>query len=228
MGKSFVATCVSLVVLAAIALVPAAASAVNDPDLTEGKGGPLVPVETKVLGTSIGNMRTTSSPGTANWECSAALLTGTVAKNNGTSLEATINTLSFSGTGANGECTGAAGGFTFNTNGESGVPWCLQSDSSMTDDSFQIRGNACNLASRAITITTSTTTVGKCLYKRFAAIPGTYDTEATGDAILHLSMSNSGRWKVPFSARVLSVSTSHSHWRRTHLPPLIPSTSPRS
>jgi hypothetical protein len=186
MGKKLTAACLAIAALAAFAL-PATASAVNDPDLTPSKGAPLLAVGTALLGTNVGNVKVTDLAGKVLTECSIASLQATLTKNNGSEFEATISSVTFSGTGAahlsETECTG--GGettFTFGITG--GLPWCLKSNGAMPLDNFAIVGGKCGEKPRAINLAFDSTTIGECKYLLPFGFPGTFITEEQGDAIL--------------------------------------------
>jgi hypothetical protein len=197
MKRKLLAVPVALGVLVAYALVPAIAAAINDPDLTQPTGTMLT-TGSKFKGTNVGAAPTfTTYAGSALLQCTKSELTGTLTKNNGTEVEADIETLSVSGTGPEGRCTGTGvfppTHWIFNP-GTNGLPWCLRSTPTMKDDEVQIRGGSCTAASRPIrlvqhtTIATSEkpTDVLECVYERTAAITGTYSTHPE-DAILNLS-----------------------------------------
>lgn len=194
MSKKLITACMALVALAAFAL-PAVASAANDPDLTHPTGTMMAvhPLGKTCLedptgcidATNIGVTKMKSPGGATLVECSQATMTGMLTKNDGSNVEGDITSTSFSGTGTGGECTSSFGGITVDTNIGNGTPWCLRSTSTMGTDKFQVRGNACNLASRSITFVLTSTTVGTCKYNRTAALEGEYTTHPT-DAILHL------------------------------------------
>jgi hypothetical protein len=186
MSKKLIMACMAVAAFAAF-VAPATALATNDPDLTCDQGGSLCAVGTKIVGTNVGVLLMTDANTNVLTECSSATMTGTVTKNDGSNVEGTIETATFSGTGTNGECTSSFGGITVETNIGNGVPWCLRSTSTMTTNEFQVRGNSCSLASRSITFVLNSTTIGKCRYNRPTPAPGTYTTEATGDAILNIA-----------------------------------------
>jgi len=194
MSKKLITACMALVSLAAFAL-PATASATNDPELLCTKGGATCPVGTKIIGHNIGELLMTDINKKVLTQCSTAFMTGELTKNSGTAVEGTISTADFGGTGTKAagavepECTGSFGNITVTTGpfaSNEGTPWCLKSDNTMATDEFQVRGNACSGASRSIEFILDSTTVGECKYTRTTAIPGTYTTEATGDAIMSI------------------------------------------
>jgi hypothetical protein len=93
--KKLITACLALMALAAFAL-PAAASAINDPTLTEN--GSSVPVGAKIVLTNIGNsLFQTTSGGTTLTTCTTAKITGKVLKNANGTVEGTIETATLSG-----------------------------------------------------------------------------------------------------------------------------------
>lgn len=190
MSKKLIAACLAIAALAAFSL-PAAASAANDPDLTSSKGGPLLGINSPILGTNVGAVKVTDLTGKVLTECSIGNLAGTVAKNNGTEVELTITTATFSGTGAERlgekECTGS-GETTWTFGIAGGLPWCLQSNGAMPDDNFVIVGGKCGEKPRAINVAFDSTVFGECAYSLPFGFPGTFITEAQGDAILTMGV----------------------------------------
>jgi hypothetical protein len=212
MSKKLITACMALFALAAFVL-PAAASA--SPVATQPTGTTMA-TGTKILGTNIGNtvLKTdpsgTTAPSTLT-ECSTARMTGELTKNNGSTIEGTISTATFSGTGSvlNGrnECTGASGilgnltpttnsSASSGTEGETvtnGTPWCLRATGS--ENKFTLRGGACNVSATPIRFILDTTKLFEptksiaCAYSRPATEPveGTFTTDATGDAILSVT-----------------------------------------
>ena len=187
---------VTLVALAACTIVPSIAAATNDPDLTFPTGT-LLATGGKLKGTNVGSGPTfTSTSGTSLLECTKNEVTGTLTKNNGSEVEADIETFNASGTGPEGRCTGTGvlpvtwWSFGPTTNG---LPWCLKATPAMKDDEVQIRGGSCVSASRPIRLV-QWTTIGpvgedvtvECVYERTAAISGTYSTHPE-DAIMIFS-----------------------------------------
>src|SRR3954451_21380377 len=152
MSKKLIASCLALFALAAFVL-PAVASAT--PVLTHPTGTKLA-AGTKITGTNIGETLLKDGSGNILARYTNVKMTGELTKNTGTEIEGTITTATFQGTGGAGtggmnECTGSLGRMTVTTNGNNvdgenlanGTPWCLKSGA---NDTFQVRGNACNLA----------------------------------------------------------------------------------
>ncbi|MGN6201285.1 MAG: hypothetical protein ACTHNY_02640 [Solirubrobacterales bacterium] len=185
MSKKLITACMALFALAAFVL-PASASAV---ELTHPTSTRLA-TNVKIDATSIGIQKLTDPSGNPLVECTSATMTGTLTKNNGSEVEGSIESTTFSGTGTNGECTSVIGGLTVDTNLGNGTPWCLRATPTMNADEFQVRGNSCANASRPITFVLTSTTIGTCKYSRSEPIRGTYTTDTNPnpqDAILSLS-----------------------------------------
>jgi len=206
MSKKLITACLGLLALAAF-ILPATASAA--PEITHPTGTRLNPTTgscTSVAGTvcvtatNVGETLLKTDPAsgepTVLARCTTAAMTGYLKKNNGTEIEATIHTATFSGTGglSNGmnECTGSFGNITVTTNGNkvdnesvtNGTPWCIRATKAMEPDEFQLTGGDCVSEPPAITFILDSTTAGECKYTRSAAVKGTYTTDSTGDAVL--------------------------------------------
>lgn len=188
MAKKIILACMAVVAFAAFVL-PASASA--SPELTHPTGttycknGGSLGEPCLVTGTNVGNWTFTSSLGTIT--CSSVVITGNVTKNNGTEVEGDITSATFGGTGTNGDCTGPLGiSINPTTNVGNGLPWCLRATKAMEPDEFQVRGNACNAASRSITFVLDGTGWQDCYYDRAAVVKGTFTTDTTSgeDAVL--------------------------------------------
>jgi len=100
------------VVLAAFAAVlPATASAINNPQLTEGP----LSAGVKIVALSVGNTLFTDTSGNTLVDCSNAKLAGTLLNNSAGGLEVELTTFDFRGTGTVSahsglpECTGSFG-----------------------------------------------------------------------------------------------------------------------
>lgn len=184
--SKLIRACIAVAAFAAFAVLPATASAVNDPSVVSTASGSKVtlapthaapiPIEAK----NVGNTVMTPSFG-PEIVCQTAVIKGsletnTIPKGGGAgAIEGTITSASFSGHGPNGECSGA-GGTTVTTNVGNGVPWCLRADSTMKTHEFQIRGGSCTAAQRSITFVLDTTELGQCAYESQNPISGTYTT----------------------------------------------------
>ncbi len=197
MHKRLIAACMALAAFAAFVL-PATASATNDPTLTEN--GSDVTVGETLIGTNIGSANFVTTGDTAvAVGCSKLALTGTVVKNSGGTVEATISKVQFSGTGSvhpdNGlpECTASFGNtsVTFVN-----LPLCLRSDPTMLTDEFQIVSSDCEGSGTNIKILFSSTTAGECEYKFTSAVPGTETTGGSGATLTISNTQSSGYEKI--------------------------------
>jgi hypothetical protein len=178
MFKKLIMSCMAVAAFAAFVL-PATASATNDPQLTEGVT--LVPAGTKILGTAA-NTEFITTAGANLVTCSSATMTGTLLKNSGSTVEGEIPAASaiFQGTGAinahnnRPECTGSFGNAYITVN----TALCIRSDSTMATDEFRVNGGACGSGGK-VTFTIGSTTAGPCKYLSTGAIRGTYTTGGT-------------------------------------------------
>jgi hypothetical protein len=197
MSKKLILAGMALFAFAAF-ILPATASAANDPEITHPTGTLLNPTGKTCTGVNnaicidahnINPIRLKDSSGNTLTECSTSTFTGELTKNDGSNVEGNINSSSFSGTGASGECTSTFGGISVDTNIGSGTPWCIRSTAAMATDEGQVRGGKCSEALRSITFVLTSTTVGTCKYSRATALIGTYttDTPATQDAVIHFT-----------------------------------------
>jgi hypothetical protein len=180
MKRQLIHALLAVTAFAALAIAPGSATAQNSPQLQ----GALT-VNTKIRGVNVGEVKWTSGSGTAT--CSSALLKGTLAKNNGSEVEAEISSASFSGGGSDERCGGSLQSWVSTSPKENGVPWCLQSTPSQSTDAFQIRGGACSKSATPIQIAFNVPTPAlECVYERSAAIVGTFSTHPE-DAVLTMS-----------------------------------------
>jgi hypothetical protein len=180
MYKKMIGAVVALA-LVAFAAVPAFASA--SPVLTEAVEGSnvTVPVGTFINGTNVGNTVMTTSLG--NIECQTSVITGKVTKNNGTEIEGTIETASFTGTGAEGKCTTA---FLGNIKVEAKkLPWCLKAGGKLAADAFNVTSVACPTGAGGMEFTLVSSLAGACTYTK-AAVEGKFST-GSPQAILTVS-----------------------------------------
>jgi hypothetical protein len=173
MQKKLITACLALVAFAAFAIAPALASA--SPVLTEDNNGVAVPVGTKIIATNTGDTLMTTSLGTIH--CTKAVITGELVKNNGTEVEGTISSASFTGTGAEERCTTAFLGNIKVT--PKRLPWCIKAKSSFTADTFQLTSGACP-GGGIMEFTLDSSTVGECTYTK-ASVTGSFITGTGGD-----------------------------------------------
>jgi hypothetical protein len=193
--KKLITACLALVALAAFAL-PATASAVNAPTATDTTpGAPSkehVAVGAKIVGTNVGNTLFQMTNGTTLVTCTTAKLTGTVLKNSGGTVEGTIETATFAGTGAvfhNGdnECTGSFGSAAITVS----TPMCVRSDGTMADDEFRVFGDDCTGANSKVTFNIVSTTAGECKYLTTGPVTGKFTTDPA-EAVLTVDNTQSG------------------------------------
>jgi hypothetical protein len=175
--KKLITACLALVALAAFAL-PAAASATNEPTLTEN--GADVAVNSKILATNIGNTVLETTSGSPLVTCTTAKLTGKVLVNANGQVVATIETATFAGTGpvhpdtGDKECTGSFGNATVTVK----TPLCIESDPSMLTDEFEVFGDDCNSPlPNSVTFTILSTTAGECKYETTLPVSGGFTTD---------------------------------------------------
>jgi len=199
MYKKLMLACAALAAFAALAVVPASASAANA-QVCETEGALCNPVlVNSVLRTHIvaGTISKLFTPlGTV--ECNSVLLTGPVVQNTETISEGTINTADFTGTGEGGKCTSPFGQVTPTTNvGASGVPFCLKLTAGVNDVA-EVNGNSCGLAAHAITFVFDLPGEVICKYSRSTEagpIIGKFTTDTApenSDLVIHVPRSESG------------------------------------
>jgi hypothetical protein len=168
MRKPLAVLCPVLAMLA-VALLPSAASAANDPQLTYPTGTliSLFPEHPKISATDVGIGSFTDSSGTTLSQC-FPFLTGSLDKNSGSAFEIGVTTASL-----------GCSGWTVITS----APWCLKSTSLMAEDAFQLSGTACTNPVRGPTLVINN---GK--YERSAPMAGTFKTDSSNeDAFLSLT-----------------------------------------
>ncbi len=177
MTKKLMRVFAALAVFAAFVL-PATASATNNPDLTEGVTR--VPVGATVVKTATNaEFQTTASATLIT--CSKATMSGTVTANAGGTVEIEFTTAQFSGTGAvhsdNGltECTSTFGsGYVTWTN----LPLCWASTPVQSTDAFQTTSGSCPSNGKP-KYRFGSTTAGECEYEAGTAVTGTFTTNGT-------------------------------------------------
>jgi hypothetical protein len=177
MNRRLAITC-----LAVFAALPSVALA-NNAELTYPTGTRLA-AKTTFKGANVGSITFTSRTNQTLWDCTSGSLTGSIVKNNGSEVEADIESVSFSGTGAESKCTSLekTGNKKLTFGVEQGLPWCLRATPAMKEDEFQIRGGKCSETSRLIRIGIDEV-LGECKYKEEAPITGTFSTEPN-DAVI--------------------------------------------
>jgi len=133
--------------------------------------GTTLPVGSKIRGRNVGSLSWTNAAGEKLLECPSSELRGTLTKNNGSEIEADIESTTLSGTGAGGACTGGVlGNMAWTSNSALQLlPWCLQATSKLAEDAFQIRGGGCGKAAGPIRM--GYDPVSECIYERGSGSP---------------------------------------------------------
>jgi hypothetical protein len=190
MAKKLIMSCMAVVAFAAFVL-PAAAMAENKPTLVEGAtGATVVEVGKTIVGTNTENTVFTNTTGGTLVTCTTAHMTGKVEANAKGTVEGTISSATFSGTGTvsadNGlnECTGSFGSAFITV----GLPLCIRSTPAMATDEFQVgketgaktcsEGGAGN-----VTFTIGSTTAGECVYEHTGTVKGDFTTSDTASVL---------------------------------------------
>jgi hypothetical protein len=183
MSKKIIMVCMAVAALAAFAL-PATASAKNTPHLTDAAGSAAVGVA--INGTLLEKTEATfwnTATSIKLSTCTNATLTGKIVKNTTGTVEGTITTFDFSGTGGvhadNGlpECTGDIGpsAVTVVSN-----PLCLRSTEAMATHEFQVgaelAGKTCAEGTGNVKFLLKSTTAGDCEYETASSIKGDFTT----------------------------------------------------
>jgi hypothetical protein len=182
MHKKILAICAALVALGALA-IPAAASAA----VTLREAGTTVPTGTKILATN--DEEGIFKAGELSVVCNENTMTSTIVKNNGTTVEGTIESAKFQGTQPETRCDGGPlDGPTRVTipalTNEGGTGhWCIKTITN--EDKFEVIGANCGTASGILTFVLDGTIF--CTYARSASIMGTFTT-TTGAAATTLSV----------------------------------------
>lgn len=167
----------------AVFVLPATASALNDPQLTES--GSLVAAGSTIVATGA-NTEFTTTAGGDQVTCSTGKLTGTVTHNSGSSVEMNIpkGSAIFSGTGAvhadNGlhECTGTFGSSFVTVI----TALCFKADTALLTDEFIVTG-----CTSKVKFIIGSTTAGECEYESTGSVQGDY---TTGGAQASLTVRN--------------------------------------
>jgi len=182
MAKKITMACMALVALAAFAL-PASASAQNRPSLQEG--GVVIAKNTPIVGTPVGETYFNDTNGNHLVACAplggTTRMTGTVTKNESTTVEGKITTTDFAGTGAKvasepePECTGSFGNVSVTVPGN----LIIKSTALMATDEFQINTEG----STKVKFILNSTTVGECEYESTGPVKGDITTSASTAAL---------------------------------------------
>jgi hypothetical protein len=198
MNRKLTAACTTLAACIAFVALPTIASATTNVTVTHPTGTVLAAGPTKITGTNVGEVK--FNGGAIVVSCTSAVLTGTLNKNNKAEAgfnetAATLETATFSGTGAGGECTsnsGFWGNAKITIGVGNGLPFCLSSRTNFAADEFRIRGGECPGITRSITLVIDFPKLAiECRYERTTPtgpMVGTYktDTGTPSDAIFDL------------------------------------------
>jgi hypothetical protein len=172
--SKLIKACTALAAFATLAVLPATASAENNPQLTEGP----LSAGARIVALSVGNTIFTDTSGNTLVNCSNAKLAGTLLNNSAGGLEVELTTFDFRGTGTvsthNGlpECTGSFGNAYITV---ANSPLCLRSTSTMATNEFQVSSGKCAGGGKVKFIIGSTT-IGECEYETGSTIKGDYKT----------------------------------------------------
>ena len=194
MHKKILTACIAAFALAALAL-PVAAQAANTPVITHPTGTVLNPTGKECGGKpgicisarNVGNSLMLDTSGNTQLTCTTVSMSGRLIKNTTAGgNEGQISAASFTGTGAEGRCTG----FVNAKIDVLGLPWCLKSNSEMVTDEFTITSSACGAAAAKFKFQLTPSIGGTCSYESTkTSLRGTYTTHSTGDAILAIPRS---------------------------------------
>jgi hypothetical protein len=175
---------VACMVIVKIAIVPALAAA--RPVITYPTGT-ITPTGTKIEATNVDRTVMSFQDG-SSLECTSALLTGTLTRNDTPrGFEGEIERAEFGGTGPvvgdwpQMECTG---GLKPSAVKVTSLPWCLEGIEA--SGNFQLKGGKCDAPTASVTFDLAMTSAFgpiNCKYKRATKIPGTFQTDTTGQDI---------------------------------------------
>jgi hypothetical protein len=173
MSKKIIMVCMAVAAFAAFVL-PATASATNDPQLTDSKG--LVAAGATITATNVGNtVFWNTSTNVELAVCDKADLHGKVLTNSGGTVKGEVTTATFSGTGAvsahNGqkECTGDIGSSYVTVKS---LPLIVESNKTMGTDEFTVTGPA----GGKVKFLLGSTVAGECEYEAATSIKGDFTT----------------------------------------------------
>lgn len=163
MFKSLIATC-AVGACAAAVIAPAASAS---PVLTYPTGT-AVAAGASWTAANVGVWRFT---GAFNISCSTAHMAGTVTENSDPVIRMDVSDSSYSGTGANSDCTTAFGSAKVIVNS---LAWCIRSTKAV--HTMELVGGNCTEASRPIKFIAWVTGVGECKYQAPSGMVGTFKT----------------------------------------------------
>ncbi|HEV2858070.1 MAG TPA: hypothetical protein VGW80_06680 [Solirubrobacterales bacterium] len=196
MSKKLIMSCMALALTAFVPFVlPATASATNNPDLTES--GARVAVGQVFDGTLVGTADFMATDGTTvQVSCNQALLTGSVTANSGGTLTGSITTADFWGSGGGvsphnnkEECKGSFGASYYTV---PKTPLTISSTPTMLTDEIQLTDSS----KSTVTFIIGSTTAGACEYKTAGPIKGDFTTGATTVLTVRNTAAGSGASKV--------------------------------
>jgi hypothetical protein len=193
MFKKLIMSCMALAAFAAFVL-PATASATNNPDLTDA-GGTRVAVGSTIIGTNIGETTLLNTEAKPILHCNNVKLEGKVLANAAGTVEGTISSANFQGTGAafNGgnECTGSLG----NSRVTVKTPMCVRSTPAMATDEFQVvseNAATCAASTGGVEFTIHSTIGVTCTYETLSSVKGDYTTGAKDELKVRSTPAGSG------------------------------------
>jgi hypothetical protein len=193
--SKLIRACVAVAAVAAFTILPATASATNNPQLTES--GTALSTGVAIYANNVNSTFFTDTSGNTLVDCSNAELSGTLTKNSIGAVEGEITTFDFWGTGSihphNGlpECTGSFGN-AFITVVNS--PLCVRSTNTMATNEFQVSSGKCPGGGKVKFIIGSTT-VGECEYETGGVVKGDYKTN-TSEMTVRNTLAGSGASKI--------------------------------
>lgn len=178
-----VKACIALAAFAAIFVVPSMASAALE--LTHPTGT-RAPVGTNILATNVAHSTTPTqtvlTTNIGNVTCAKATITGTVTKNDGTTVEGTISTAEFGGTHevtTSGHCAGSGilGSQitptpSHTSDEDKSLPWCLKAEK---EHVFRVWGESEGSCAKKRPVTFTLHGAITCTYEKPEVI-GTYTT----------------------------------------------------
>jgi hypothetical protein len=172
--------CISVVVVAAFAALPAMASALS-PTLTDDSGAVVEPHKGNIKAVSTNLVFSGGASGSLL--CATSTLTGELTVNSGNVVEGDISAATFvNSTGGTKCATSFAGPLTAEITPEN-LPWCLKAKASPAD-TFTIDGGTCTNTTRtpiafiAHLFNSAGTKVAECTFER-ASVTATYNTGAS-------------------------------------------------
>jgi hypothetical protein len=171
MTRKLILALVGLVVLGATSGPAASAS----PHLTEG--GTALTAGAGLSATNVGNVVRTTPFG--DFTCTGSTLQMKVIANTGTTIEAEIESATFTGPESEERCSGLGAESVTAEN----LPWCLKAGGTLAADTFEIRGGKCSEAAKPLKWATRNP-FGECTFNA----PKMMGTFTTGGTQAHLTI----------------------------------------